>query len=142
MMKYLIDTNVLSEAVKTFPEKSVMFMLEKCQHEIVTAAPVWHELQFGCQRLARSRKREIIAAFLNDVVKRTMPVLPYDDRAAEWHAGERARLSLKGLTPSFVDGQIAAISVVNGLILVTRKIGDFKHFLRLKIENWHFPKSG
>ncbi len=141
MMKYLIDTNVLSEAVKTFPDKSVMRMLEKCQHEIVTAAPVWHELQFGCQRLARSRKREIIASFLTDVVKRTMPILPYDDRAAEWHAGERARLSSKGLTPSFVDGQIAAISVVNGLILVTRNIDDFKHFLRPKIENWHFPKS-
>lgn len=142
MMKYLIDTNVLSEAVKTVPDKSVMRMLEKCQHEMVTAAPVWHELQFGCQRLARSRKREIIASFLNDVVKRTMPVLPYDDRAAEWHAGERARLSSKGLTPSFVDGQIAAISVVNGLILVTRDIDDFKHFSRLKSENWHSPKSG
>jgi tRNA(fMet)-specific endonuclease VapC len=90
MMKYLIDTNVLSEAVKTVPDKSVMNMLEKCQHEIVTAAPVWHELQFGCQRLARSRKREIIASFLNDIVKRTMPILPYDDRAAEWHAGERS----------------------------------------------------
>ena len=142
MMKYLIDTNVLSEAVKTVPDKSVMRMLEKYQHEIVTAAPVWHELQFGCQRLARSRKREIIASFLNDVVKRTMPILPYDDRAAEWHAGERARLSSKGLTPSFVDGQIAAISVVNGLILVTRNIDDFTHFLRLKFENWHSPKSG
>ncbi|MDZ7831072.1 MAG: type II toxin-antitoxin system VapC family toxin [Desulfobacterales bacterium] len=142
MMKYLIDTNVLSEAVKTVPDKSVMRMLEKCQHEMVTAAPVWHELQFGCQRLARSRKREIIASFLNDVVKRTMPVLPYDDRAAEWHAGERARLSSKGLTPSFVDGQIAAISVVNGLILVTRDIDDFTHFSRLKSENWHSPKSG
>ena len=71
------------------------------------------------------------------IVKRTMPILPYDDRAAEWHAEERARLSLKGLTPSFVDGQIAAISVVNGLILVTRNIDDFKQFLRLKIENWH-----
>ena len=141
-MKYLIDTNVLSEAVKTVPDKSVMRMLEKYQHEIVTAAPVWHELQFGCQRLARSRKREIIASFLNDVVKRTMLILPYDDRAAEWHAGERARLSSKGLTPSFVDGQIAAISVVNGLILVTRNTGDFTHFFRLKIENWHFPKSG
>ena len=98
-MKYLIDTNVLSEAVKSYPDKSVMLMLEKCQHEIVTCAPVWHELQFGCQRLVRSRKREIIASFLNDVVKRTMPILPYDDRAAEWHAGERARLSSKGLTP-------------------------------------------
>lgn len=137
MMKYLIDTNVLSESVKTVPDKSVMNMLERHQHEIVTAAPVWHELQFGCQRLARSRKREVIASFLNDIVKRTMLILPYDDRAAEWHAGERARLSSKGLTPSFVDGQIAAISVVNGLILVTRNIGDFKQFLRLKIENWH-----
>ena len=64
-MKYLIDTNVLSEAVKTAPNKSVMKMLESRQHEIVTAAPVWHELQFGCQRLPRSRKREIIASFLN-----------------------------------------------------------------------------
>ena len=140
-MKYLIDTNVLSEAMKTIPDKSVMRMLEKYQHEIVTAAPVWHELQFGCQRLGRSRKSEIIASFLNDVVKRTMLILPYDDRAAEWHAGERARLLSKGLLPSFVDGQIAAISVVNDLILVTRNIDDFKHFFRLKIENWHFSKS-
>ncbi|WDN87982.1 tRNA(fMet)-specific endonuclease VapC [Desulfosarcina sp. BuS5] len=137
MMKYLIDTNVLSEAVKTVPDKSVMNMLERRQHEIVTAAPVWHELQFGYQRLPQSRKREIIASFLNDIVKRTMLILPYDDRAAEWHAGERARLSSKGLTPPFVDGQIAAISMVNGLILVTRNIDDFKQFLRLKIENWH-----
>jgi len=136
-MKYLIDTNILSEAVKTIPDKSVMRMLENCQHEIVTAAPVWHELQFGCQRLARSRKREIIASFLNDIIKRTMLILPYDDRAAEWHARERARLSSKGLTPSFVDGQIAAIAVVNGLILVTRSVDDFKQFLKLEIENWH-----
>lgn len=136
-MKYLLDTNVLSEAVKTIPDKSVLKMLERHQHEIVTAAPVWHELQFGCQRLPRSRKREIIALFLNDIVRRTMLILPYDDRAAEWHARERARLSLKGATPSFVDGQIAAIASVNDLILVTRNTDDFKSFLRLKIKNWH-----
>jgi tRNA(fMet)-specific endonuclease VapC len=81
-MKYLIDTNVLSEAVKTAPDKSVMNMLERREHEIVTAAPVWHELQFGCQRLPRSRKREMIASFLNDIVKRTMLILPYDDRGS------------------------------------------------------------
>ena len=66
-----------------------------------------------------------------------MLILPYDDRAAEWHAKERARLSVKGSTPSFVDGQIAAIAQVNGLILVTRNIDDFKPFDGLKIENWH-----
>jgi len=66
-----------------------------------------------------------------------MLILPYDDRAAEWHAKERVRLTLKGLTPTFVDGQIAAISAVNGLILVTRNVNDFKQFLRLKVQNWH-----
>ena len=137
MMKYLLDTNVLSEGVKSVPDKLVLKKFEKHQHEIVTAAPVWHELQFGCHRLPKSRKREVIASFLNDIVKRTMLILPYDDRAAEWHAKERAGLSEKGMAPSFVDGQIAAISVVNGLILVTRNIDDFKHFQRLKIKNWH-----
>lgn len=136
-MKYLLDTNVLSEAVKTSPDKMVLKMFKKNQDEIVTAAPVWHELQFGCQRLQRSRKREIIASFLNDIVRRTILILPYDELAAEWHAKERARLTSKGVTPSFVDGQIAAIAKVNGLILVTRNFSDFKQFSRLKIENWH-----
>ena len=136
-MRYLLDTNVLSEAVKTNPDKSVMKNFERNQDEMVTAAPVWHELQFGCQRLPRSRKKEVIASFLNDIVRRTMLILPYDDRAAEWHAMERARLSSRGITPSFVDGQIAAIAKVNGLILVTRNIDDFEPFSEFKLENWH-----
>lgn len=138
-MRFLIDTNVLSEAVKMNPDMSVLKMFEKWGNEIVTGAPVWHELQFGCRRLPRSRKRDFIASYLNDVVRRTMPILPYDDRAAEWHAKERVRLSSEGLTPPFVDGQIAAISAVNGLTLITRNISDFKQFSSLKVQNWHTP---
>lgn len=136
-MRYLLDTNVLSEAIKSSPNKNVMTMVEKHQDEIVTAAPVWHELQFGCQRLPRSRKREIITSFLDDILKRTMLILPYDKRAAEWHAKERARLSPRGIAVPFVDGQIASIAGVNGLILVTRNIVDFKPFSKLKLEKWH-----
>lgn len=136
-MKFLVDTNVLSEAVKTVPDKLVLRMLKKWENEIVTAVPVWHELQFGCRRLPWSRKRDLIASFLNDIVKQTMLILPYDDRAAEWHAKERARLMSKGLTRSFVDGQIAAISTVNDLTLVTRNVNDFKQFSELKMQNWH-----
>lgn len=138
-MRFLIDTNVLSEAVKMNPDMSVLKMFEKWGNEIVTAAPVWHELQFGYRRLPQSRKRDFIASYLNDVVRRTMLILPYDDRAAEWHAKERARLSSEGLTPPFVDGQIAAISAVNGLTLITRNIIDFKQFSSLKVQNWHTP---
>jgi len=39
--------------------------------------------------------------------------------------------------PSFVDGQIAAIAKVNGLVLVTRNSSDFKKFSGLQLENWH-----
>ena len=137
LMKYLLDTNVLSEPLKLRPDKSVISMLEKHQHEIVTAAPIWHELRYGCRRVPRSRKREVIEVFLVEVVRKNMLILPYDDRAAEWHAKEWARLSLKGKPPSFVDGQIAAISKINDLVLVTRNIADFKPFSGLRTENWH-----
>ena len=136
-MKYLLDTNIVSECVKTIPNASVLHKIEKHEHEIVTAAPVWHELQYGCRRLPRSRKRKIIESFLNDVVRENMLILPYDDRAAEWHARERARLSSKGKMPPFVDGQIAAIAKVNGLVLVTRNVQDYEPFSGLKTENWH-----
>ena len=136
-MKYLLDTNVLSESVKTSPNKTVLKSIERYQLEIVTAAPVWHELCFGFQRMPVSRKREVLEGYLNDVIKSNMIILPYDERAAEWHAKERARLSASGKTPSFVDGQIASIAKVNGLVLVTRNTEDFKKFSELKLENWH-----
>ncbi len=136
-MKYLLDTNVLSESVKTSPKKTVLSLIERYQHEIVTAAPVWHELYFGFQRMPVSRKRKILEGYLNDVVKSNMIILPYDERAAEWHAKELARLSAAGKTPSFVDGQIASIAKGNGLVLVTRNTSDFKKFSGLKLENWH-----
>ena len=136
-MKYLLDTNVLSEAVKTYPDKNVMAKLKKHEDEIVTASPVWHELQYGCRRIPESVKKDIISSFLSEVVFKSIPILPYDADAALLHAEERARLSLKGETPSFVDGQIACIAIISDLILVTRNISDFKKFQNIKLENWH-----
>jgi tRNA(fMet)-specific endonuclease VapC len=65
-----------------------------------------------------------------------MPVMPYDARAAEHHAAERARLAGLGKTPSFADGQIAAVSYVNELILVTFNLADFQEYKDLKITDW------
>lgn len=138
-MKYLLDTNVLSECAKTKPNASLMRMLERNLQEAATSSPVWHELEFGCRRLPRSRKREILEMFLHEVVRGHMVILPYDAKAATWHAMERQRLSAIGQTPSFVDGQIAAISATNGLVLVTRNTNDFRSFAGLETENWYAP---
>jgi tRNA(fMet)-specific endonuclease VapC len=69
-------------------------------------------------------------------VRPSIPVLPYDQAAAEWHAAERARLSAAGKTPAFVDGQIAAIAKVNDLILVTSNRSHFENFRELQVEDW------
>ncbi len=88
-MKYLLDTNTLSEGVKSVPDQSVLKMFEKHQQEIVTAAPVWHELQFGCHRLPRSRKRELM---VNDLILVTRNVDDFKQfqglQVDNWHTAD------------------------------------------------------
>lgn len=136
MSGYLLDTNILSEPLRPEPNPAVVERLRLHQKDIATAAPVWHELVYGCTRLPRSKKRRIIETYLEEIVRETVPVLPYDMAAASWHARERARLSRKGKTPSFVDGQIAAIAGVNDFVLVTSNVKHYDVFKGLKIENW------
>jgi tRNA(fMet)-specific endonuclease VapC len=69
-------------------------------------------------------------------VRVSFPNLPYDETAATWHGEERARLEALGRPTPFVDGQIAAIARVNGLVLVTTKERDFVRFEGLSVENW------
>lgn len=69
-------------------------------------------------------------------MRRSFPILPYDEAAATWHGEERARLESLGTPPPFVDGQIAAIAHVHGLVLVTTNDGDFARFKSLRVENW------
>jgi len=136
-MIYLLDTNVLSEPIKAVPDRQVLIRMEQHQSDIVTATLVLHELYYGCYRLPLSHKRNLIERYLGEVITPTIPLLPYDEKAAEYHARERARLQSAGKTPSFVDGQIAAIAHIHGLVLVTRNLADFSHFSELRVENWH-----
>jgi len=135
--RYLVDTNVLSEPVRKEPDDAVVNKLREHGGELATASIVWHEMVFGVRLLPPSRKRTAMERYLAEVVAAAIPILPYDTVAAEWHGGERARLLKAGLTPSFADGQIAAVAVVHDLILVTDNVQDFQLFDSLRIERWH-----
>lgn len=113
-----------------------MRRLRDYEGEMAIPALVWHELRFGCARLPTSRRRAAIERYLDEVVAVGFPVLGYDQRAADWHALERARLATSGRTPPFVDGQIAAIARVNELILVTLNKADFRAFKGLQVKSW------
>jgi len=135
-LKYLLDTNVVSEPLRPRPSRTVLRRLTSHDREAAIAAVVWHELRFGSARLPASRRREAIERYLVDVVLASFTILDYDREAAEWHARERARLEASGRTPSFIDGQIAAIACVHDLVLVTANRADFRDFKGLRVEDW------
>jgi len=138
-LRFLLDTNVVSEPLRPVPDPAVEARLREHGTASAVAAVVWHELRFGAARLPESRRRSAIEEYLATVVAASFPILPYDDAAATWHARERARLTARGLTPSFVDGQIAAIAHVHRLTLVTANRGHFEPFRDLEIEDWRSP---
>jgi tRNA(fMet)-specific endonuclease VapC len=135
-LKYLLDTNIVSEPLRPRPHDGTVRRLRRHEDEIAIPSVVWHELRFGAERLPVSLRREVIARYLEEVVLATIPILDYDQPAAEWHAKERARLAASGETPPFADGQIAAIARVNDLILVTFNDADFRRFQGLRVLNW------
>ena len=135
-LRFLLDTNVFSEPLRPIPNSNVMEMLRQHESEIATATVVYHEILFGSYRLPDSKKRRTIEKYLQEVIQPNIPILPYDNNAAKWHALERARLVAIGKTPSFPDGQIAAIAHVNDLILVTNNVSDYADFSQLQIDNW------
>jgi tRNA(fMet)-specific endonuclease VapC len=134
--RFLLDTSTVSAAVRAQPDARVVARLREHGGECAIGAPVWHELRFGVARLPRGKRRALLEAFLDEVVRPTLPILPYDERAAGWHAEERNRLERLGRTAPFVDGQIAAIAVTNGLPLVTSNSADFTPFKGLRVLDW------
>ena len=135
-MRYLLDSNVLSEPSRPRPDAKVQSRLKAHRNEICTAAPILHELHYGLARMPEGARQRDLTRFLNQALHWPLEILPYDREAALWHAGERARLTAIGRTPPYVDGQIAAVAKVNDLTLVTRNTGDFANFASLEVENW------
>ena len=135
-LRYLLDTNVISEPLRPQPDARTLDTLRQHQGAVAIATVVWHELWYGCERLPASARRSAIEHYLVQVVAATIPLLPYHELAAVWHARERARLAAIGRTPSFADGQIAAIAHTNQLTLVTFNTADYADFAGLSVEDW------
>ncbi len=140
-MKYLLDTNVVSEPVASTPNADVIAHIKATARELAIASITWQEMHYGMYLLPPGKRRSQIRSYLEDRVRPSLPILAFDAAAAEWQARERARLRRGGRTPAYADSQIAAIATVNGLILVTRNTDDFIDFEGLTVENWFEPRT-
>jgi tRNA(fMet)-specific endonuclease VapC len=133
---YLLDSNILSEPARLKPDGTVLQRFFDNDGDYATSAIVWHELVYGCELLAMSKRKKQLQSYLAMLLANGLRVLPYDQTAADWYAKERARLHQQGKTRAYADGEIAAIAVTQNLILVTRNTQDFENFQNLVLQNW------
>lgn len=122
-MRFLLDTNVLSELRKPHPNLHVLEWLDQTPDEsLFLSALVVGELRHG---IARKRRRDPTAAahltrWVDKLVQRYAPrILAIDLRVAEiW-----ADLGVPDPLPLF-DGLLAATALAHDLTLVTRNLED------------------
>jgi toxin FitB len=142
-MSWLLDTNVISELVRPRPNSGVTGWLnERAGDEprLFISALTLAEIYRGALRLERgSRLYARLQTWLtSDVAVRfARRILPFDERVARtW--GEMTAALPKGVAVANMDSLIAATAQHHGLILVTRNVGDMRHFPQLVVDNpWH-----
>lgn len=108
------------------------------QEDVRTTIVSFEEQMRGwLSTIARSKnKSQEIAAYqrLDNMLVffSSIPVLPYDDRAAE-HLAEFRRLRLRVGT---MDLKIAAIALSHNGLLLSRNLKDFSRVPSLRVEDW------
>ncbi|MDE2007696.1 MAG: type II toxin-antitoxin system VapC family toxin [Rhodospirillales bacterium] len=123
----LLDTNVVSEAMKPEPAPAVRAWLDAQAAETLYLSSVTiAELMFGIGALPRGRRRDKLAAALDDALALFVDrILPFDTAAARRYAdlAVRARVAGKGFpTP---DGYIAAIAAAHDFAVASRDRSAF-----------------
>ncbi len=126
MSGHLLDTNVVSEMVRSVPHPRVAgFFLE--HDDLWLSAIVVHELEYGVRRLPQGRRRTGLIGKLSRLIREYDDrVLPLDRAGAEWAAQFRAHTQRSGLTLDVGDALIAGTAKARGLALVTRNVADFE----------------
>ncbi|WP_425105175.1 type II toxin-antitoxin system VapC family toxin [Ancylobacter sp.] len=123
----LLDTNVISEAMKPVPDDAVRAWLDEQAAETLYLSSVTiAELLFGIGALPAGKRKDRLTEALDGVMELFADrVLPFDIAAARRYAdlAVKARAAGKGFpTP---DGYIAAIAASRGFTVATRDTSAF-----------------
>ena len=141
-VRYLLDTNIVSEPVVARPSPLVLDRIKANGASLAISSVTWQEVLYGMFLLPAGKRRDQIEDYLFRRIRPALPIIGFEERAAQWQAEQRACLRQVGRPPAYPDSQIAAIAAVNELVLVTRNIGDFADFQGIQIENWFEENPG
>jgi predicted nucleic acid-binding protein len=123
----VLDTNVVSEAMKPEPAASVRSWLnDQAAETLYLSSVTLAELLFGIRALPAGRRKNMLDRALAELLELFKDrVLPFDTDAASHYAelAVRARQGGRGFpTP---DGYIAAIAASRGFIVASRDASSY-----------------
>jgi predicted nucleic acid-binding protein len=128
-MRYLLDTCVLSELVKSAPDTRVIqwFQARK-PHELCVSAMTWGELQRGVTKLPPTKRRSELTLWLEQLKAGFEDrILAFDQKASEVWAQMTVQAEAQGKSMAAFDSIIAATAHACDCKLVTRNVRDFAH---------------
>lgn len=125
-MKFLLDTNIISELMKPEPDPDVVDWVNEHDVDTVLCSMVLSELAAGVEALDEGKRkaawRKELRFIQEDYAGR---ILAFDEGAAwEWARYIR-RAKDAGFSPPLLDSQIAATALAWGLKVITRNVSDF-----------------
>jgi tRNA(fMet)-specific endonuclease VapC len=131
MLRYLLDTNIVTYVMKCRPVE-VLDVFNKQANRMAISTITVAELMHGSEK--SSRPAENLAA-VEDFCSR-LEVLPYMSKAAQHYGSIRTSLEKIGQPIGINDLHIAAHARSEGLILVTNNMKEFVKVPALQLENW------
>ena len=130
-MRYLLDTNIVSDLVRN-PHGRITQRIRKVgEASICTSIIVAAELRYGSAKKQSTRLAAQLEAVLN-----ALEVVPFDVPADSVYGLLRARLEQGGQPIGANDLLIAAQAVALGHVLVTDNEREFTRVGDLRVENW------
>jgi len=126
-MRYLVDTNVISELGRRKPDHRVIAFLQG--RDILISCIVIAELTFGARSLADSHagKSGYIALIERLKQEYEQEIIPISLNISEISGALRASEKQQGRVLEMADALIAATAIQTNATLVTRNVKDFAH---------------
>ena len=137
----LIDTNVISELMRSDPAPAVLeWFGQQVAADLHLRAVGEAELRRGAAILPTGKRRDRLMAEINAMVLEDFAgrVLPFDSAAAIAFAAIFVERRAAGQPISFPDCQIAATALAHGAAIVTRNVSDFEGCGIRVINPWTF----
>jgi predicted nucleic acid-binding protein len=129
-MRYLLDTNIISNVVKPVPSDSLVgWMAEQIDEDLFIASLTVAEIRRGILETPAGRKRDQLEVWFagpeGPSTLFTGRVLPFDEKAGLVWARLMSEGTVAGRPRGALDAIIAAVAEANGCIVVTDNERDF-----------------